>query len=56
MDPVTISVNKDEPKVMCTPGSVQYSGKEQTPTVVVRDNAQLVIPENEYTVTLSPPR
>ncbi len=54
MDPVTISVNKDEPKVMCTPGSVQYSGKEQTPTVVVRDNAQLVIPENEYTVTFEP--
>ena len=52
----TIDVNTDTPTVLCTPSTFQYDGTEKTPTVVVRDNAQRVIPESEYTVTLPSPR
>ena len=49
---VTIAANTDTPTVLCTPSTFQYDGTEKTPTIVVRDSAQRVIPESEYTVTL----
>ena len=54
MAPVTIAANTDTPTVLCTPKSLQYDGKEKTPTVVVRDSAQRVIPDSEYTVIFAP--
>lgn len=50
--PVTISANTDAPSVLCTPDQFRYDGTTKTPTVVVRDSAQRIIPESEYTVTL----
>ncbi len=49
---VTISANTDTPSVLCTPSTFQHDGTAKTPDVVVRDSAQRVIPESEYTVTL----
>jgi methionine-rich copper-binding protein CopC len=54
MAPIAIGVNTDTPSVLCTPSTVQYDGREKTPTVVVRDSAQRVIPESEYTVAFDP--
>ena len=54
MAPIAIGVNTDTPSVLCTPSTVQYDGREKTPTVVVRDSAQQVIPESEYTVAFDP--
>ena len=51
---VTIAPNVDTPSILCTPGTLQYDGTEKTPTVVVRDSAQRIIPESEYTVTFDP--
>ena len=51
---VIISANTDTPTVLCTPGTLQYDGTEKTPTVVVRDSAQRIIPESEYTVAFEP--
>ncbi len=53
---VTISANQDTPTVLCTPGTLQYDGTEKTPAVVVRDSAQRIIPESEYTVAFPTPR
>lgn len=53
---VTISANTDTPSVLCTPGTLQYDGTEKTPAVVVRDSAQRIIPESEYTVEFPTPR
>ncbi len=49
---VTISANNDTPSVLCMPATFQYDGTVKTPEVVVRDRAQRIIPESEYTVTL----
>lgn len=51
---VTISANQDTPHVLCTPATIQYDGTEKIPTVVVRDSAQRIIPESEYTVAFEP--
>jgi hypothetical protein len=52
---VTIGANTDDTlSVLCTPSTVQYDGHEKAPTVVVRDSAQRIIPESEYTVTFDP--
>lgn len=51
---VTIAPNVDTPSILCTPGTLQYDGTEKTPTVVVRDSAQRIIPESEYTVAFDP--
>lgn len=56
VDDAAISANSDTPRVMCVPGSIQYDGTEKTPTVVVRDEAERVIPESEYTVEFDPNR
>lgn len=53
---VVIAVNTDTPSVLCTPNTFQYNGKEQTPTVVVRDGDGNILSESEYTVTLPTPR
>ena len=53
---VAIAVNTDTPSVLCTPNTFQYNGKEQTPTVVVRDGDGNILSESEYTVTLPTPR
>ena len=50
LNDVTIAKNTGTPTVLCTPSTFQYDGTEKTPTVVVRDNAQRIIPESEYTV------
>ena len=49
---VTISVNTDTPTVLCTPNTLPYDGTEKTPTVVVRDSKNNIIPEGEYNVAL----
>ena len=54
LDDVTIAKNTGTPTVLCMPSTFQYDGTEKTPTVVVRDNAQRIIPESEYTVSFSP--
>ena len=52
---VAIGANTDDTlSVLCTPSTVQYDGHEKAPTVVVRDSAQRVIPESEYTVDFAP--
>ncbi len=53
---VTISVNTDTPTVLCTQNTFPYDGTEKTPAVVVRDGANRIIPEGEYTVELPAPR
>ena len=53
LDDVTIAKNTGTPTVLCMPSTFQYDGTEKTPTVVVRDNAQRIIPESEYTVSFS---
>ena len=52
LENVVIAANADTPTVLCTPATFQYDGTEKTPAVVVRDSANRVIPESEYTVTL----
>ena len=47
-----IGVNTDTPTVLCTPDTFQYDGTAKTPTVVVRDKDNRIIPESEYTVTI----
>ena len=49
---VTIGVNTDTPSVLCTPNTLPYDGTEKTPTVVVRDSKNNIIPDSEYTVEL----
>ena len=53
---VTIAVNTDTPTVLCTQNTFRYDGTEKTPAVVVRDGANRIIPEREYTVELPTPR
>ena len=53
---VTIAVNTDTPTVLCTQNTFRYDGTEKTPVVVVRDGANRIIPEHEYTVKLPTPR
>ena len=50
---VTIGVNTDTPTVLCTPNTLPYDGTEKTPTVVVRDSKNNIIPESEYTKEFS---
>ncbi len=52
LEKVVIAANADRPTVLCTPATFQYDGTEKTPAVVVRDSANRVIPESEYTVSL----
>ena len=47
-----IGVNTDTPTVLCTQDTFQFDGSPKTPTVVVRDKANRIIPESEYTVTI----
>ena len=49
---VTIGVNTDKPTVLCTPNTIPYDGTEKTPTIVVRDSQNRIIPESEYTIEL----
>ena len=50
---VTIGVNNtDTPSVLCTPDTFQYDNTVKTPTIVVRDSKNNIIPESEYTVEL----
>ncbi|USF27523.1 hypothetical protein N510_002475 [Firmicutes bacterium ASF500] len=49
---VTIGVNRDTPTVLCTPDTFQYDSTAKTPTIVVRDSQNRIIPESEYTVEL----
>lgn len=49
---VAIGPNRDTPDVLCVQSTFQYDGTEKTPTVVVRDSQQRIIPESEYTLEL----
>ena len=49
---VTIGVNRDTPTVLCTPDTFQYDSTAKTPTIVVRDSQNRIIPESEYTAEL----
>ncbi len=49
---VTIGVNTDPLTVLCTPDTFQYDNTAKTPTIVVRDSENRIIPESEYTVEL----
>ncbi|MDE6900167.1 MAG: S-layer homology domain-containing protein, partial [Oscillospiraceae bacterium] len=42
----------DKPTVLCTPNTIPYDGTEKTPTIVVRDSQNRIIPESEYTIEL----
>ncbi|MCI8539346.1 MAG: hypothetical protein HFF18_11925 [Oscillospiraceae bacterium] len=53
---VTIGVNTDTPTVLCTPDTFRYDATEKTPTVVVRDSQNNIIPESEYTAAFTPNR
>ena len=47
---VTISKQTVTPQIEVTPPSAQYDGNVKRPEVIVRDGANNVIPESEYTV------
>ena len=49
---VTIGQNTDKPTVLCVPDQIQYDGTAKTPTVVVRDSANRIILESEYSVSV----
>ena len=50
---VTIGVNTDTPTVTCVLDTFQFDGTPKTPTVVVQDSAKRIIPESEYTYTVT---
>ncbi len=47
---VTISQQTVTPQIELTPPSAQYDGNVKRPEVIVRDNANNIIPDSEYTV------
>ncbi|MBD5133520.1 MAG: S-layer homology domain-containing protein [Clostridiales bacterium] len=49
---VTIGVNTDTPTVSVL-DTFQFDGTPKTPTVVVQDSAKRIIPESEYTYTVT---
>ncbi len=51
---VTIGKQSVTPKIELTPPSAQYDGNVKRPEVIVRDGANNVIPDSEYTVVYNP--